>query len=238
MKRLLTLAITCVALTILATFGLAQEKRQEFRIDPALQVEARLPTLLCCERGNGSRLDLSTGQAGPVDPLWKVNGGPAYTTPPYPGWATNLGPAKWIQPVASPTPSASVAVGVLKYTVQFNVPKCGIGSQVRIDGHFAADNGAKVTFDGNPVATCPTPYCFKAPGQPLTVTGIGAGIHTLTFEVKNEGGPSGLSVNAKLTRSCLTRNPVGYKTKEACEEWEKQSCMEYPPAGWHIILCD
>ncbi|MEK6283024.1 MAG: hypothetical protein AABN95_21915 [Acidobacteriota bacterium] len=237
MKKTLTLALALVALTVLTSFSLAQERR-EIKIEPALQVESRSPSLLCCGRGRVSQLNLSTGQGGPIDPLWKVNGGAAYITPPYPGWATNLGPAKWIQPVAAPTPSANVAVGIVKYTVQFNVPKCGIPSEVRLDGTFAADNGANVTFDGNPVTSCPTPYCFKTPGQPLTVTGILAGTHTLTFEVKNEGGPSGLSVNAKLTRKCLTANPTNYTTKAECEDHEKQECMEYAGAGWHVKTCD
>jgi hypothetical protein len=237
MKRLLTLALLLATLTVLTSFGLAQERR-EIRLDAAIPVQPRAPTLPCCERGSVPQIDLSTGQGGPIDPLWKVNGGSAYVTPPFPGWATNLAPAKWIQPVASPLPAANVAIGILKYSVQFNVPKCGKFSQVRIDGRFAADNGAKVTIDGNPITSCPTPYCFKVPGQPLTITGITAGTHTLAFEVKNDGGPSGLSVNAKLTRNCLTAAPTSYATQGACEEQEKQTCIEYPPAGWHVLLCD
>lgn len=206
MKKVLTLALAIVALTILSSFGIAQERSEvrEIKVDPNTQVPPQMPTLRCCEcLGNVTTLNLSTGQASPVDPLWKVNNGPAYTTPPYPGWATNLGPAQWIQPVASPTPSNNVPVGVFKYTLQFNVPKCSIPSDVRLDGKFAADNAANVSLDGNPVTSCPTPFCFKAPGQPLTVAGIGPGTHTLTFDVKNEGGPSGLIVNLKLTRQCV-----------------------------------
>lgn len=205
MKKLVTLAFAIGALIILSSFGIAQERGEvrEVKIDPSLQVPSQTPSLRCCEcLGNTTTLDLSTGQASPIDPLWKVNGGPAYTTPPYAGWATNLGPAKWIQPVPSPTPSSNVAVGVFKYTLQFSVPKCTIPSEVRLEGKFAADNGANISLDGNPVTSCPTPYCFKAPGQPLTITGIGPGTHLLTVDVKNEGGPSGLIVNAKLTRQC------------------------------------
>lgn len=205
MKKVLTLTLALVALAVLGSFGMAQERGEvrDTKIDPSLQVQPQGPSLRCCEcLGQVTTLNLSTGQGKPIDPLWKVNGGPAYTTPPFPGWATNLGPAQWIQPVASPTPSSSVAVGIFKYTVQFDVPKCTIPSKVRLEGTFAADNGAKVSLDGNPLTSCPTPFCFKAPGQPLTSTGIGPGTHTLTFEVKNEGGPSGLIVNAKLTREC------------------------------------
>jgi hypothetical protein len=237
MKKLLTLASVLAALTALTRFGLAQEPR-EVRFDKAIVVQPRSQILSCCERGKVAQIDLSTGQGGPIDPLWKVNGGPAYATPPFPGWTTNLGPAKWIQPVASPLPSSNIAVGVLTYTVQFNVPKCGKLSQVRLDSKFAADNGAKVTLDGNPVTICPTPYCFKGPGQPLTITGIGAGPHTLAFEVKNEGGPSGLSVNARLTRHCLIAPPTNYSTQALCEADMKQTCKLYPGAGWHVLVCD
>lgn len=233
MKKLLTLALVLAALTVLASFGLAQERR-ETKSEPARPEQPRLMTLRCCEAGKAAQIDLSTGQSGPIDPLWTVNGAAAYTTPLVPGWANNLGPAKWIQPVASPLPAYNVAVGVLKYSVHFVVPKCGKLSQVRIDGNYAADNAAKVTLDGNPITSCPTPYCFKAPGQPLTINGITAGPHTLTFEVKNEGGPSGLSVNARLTRDCLNALPTNYGTQKECEADMKAPCKEYPPAGWHV----
>jgi hypothetical protein len=229
MKKLLALALTLAALTMLAGFGLAQERR-DIKVHP---VEPRIPTIACCESGKVSQLDLSTGQSGPIDPLWKANGVAAYTTPAFPGWATNLVPANWIQPVASPLPSANVPVGVIKYSVQFNVPRCRVPSTARIDGKFAADNGANVTLDGNPVAACPSPYCFKTPAQPLTVTGISVGIHTLAFEVKNEGGPSGLNVNARLTRSCMIGNPTNYGTQAECEADMKQPCKYYAGAGWH-----
>jgi hypothetical protein len=232
MKKLLTLAFVLAALTVLASFGLAQERR-EAKSEPARPEQPQLMTLRCCEAGKPAQIDISTGQSGPIDPLWTVNGAAAYTTPLVPGWASNLSPAKWIQPVASPLPAYGVAVGVFKYSVHFVVPKCGKLSQVRIDGRFAADNGAKVTLDGNPVTTCPTPYCFKAPGQPLTITGIGVGPHTLTFEVNNEGGPSGLSVNAKLTRNCHIAASTDYATQKECEDDIKAPCKLYAGAGWH-----
>jgi hypothetical protein len=205
MKKLVSPALALAVLTVFSGFGVAQRRVDvgQVKAEPALAEQSRAPSLPCCECiGKVTQLDLSTGQGSPIDPFWKVNGSSAYSTPPFPGWATTLGSAKWIQPVSSPTPSPNVAVGVFKYTLQFTIPKCTIPSEVRLEGNFAADNGANVLMDGNPVTSCPTPYCFKAPAQALNVTGLGPGSHTLTFEVKNEGGPSGLIVNAKLTRQC------------------------------------
>src|SRR5882724_7943374 len=100
MKKLLTLTLALVALSVFCGFGVAQ-KRGEVKIDQSLQVQTRTATLSCCEcLGKVTTLNLSTGQGSPIDPFWKVNANPAYTTPPYPGWTTTLGPAKWIQPVA------------------------------------------------------------------------------------------------------------------------------------------
>lgn len=164
-----------------------------------------LPSLPCCKcLGDVVTLDLGTGQGSLIDPLWKVNGVPAYTTPPYPGWAATLTPARWIQPVASPTPSSSVPAGVYKYAVQFNVPKCTIPMEVRLDGNFAADNSAKVFMDGTLVASCSVNACFKAPTAPVSfsVPSISPGTHTLEIEVKNDSGPSGLVVNAQLNGQC------------------------------------
>jgi hypothetical protein len=171
------------------------------------------PSLPCCECvGKTTQIDLSTGQGSPIDPLWKVNGNPAYTTPPYPGWTTSLLPgAKWIQPVASPTPANAVAAGMYKYTVQFNVPKCLIPNAVRLDVKWAADNSGKVYLDNNstPVASCTVITCFQTGvAQPFSLTGLAPGLHTLRFEVNNEGGPSGLTVSAKLTRQCQSEHQV------------------------------
>jgi hypothetical protein len=169
------------------------------------------PALSCCEcLGGVTTLDLSTGQGSPIDPLWTVNLGSAFTTPPYSGWTTSLGPAQWIQPVASPTPSNNVPAGIYKYIVQFNVPKCTIPSDVRLEVKWAADNNAKVFLDNNPmpVASCTSNNCFQTGvAAPFGVTLL-PGAHTLRFEVVNNEGPSGLIVNAKLTRHCAKGNPT------------------------------
>ncbi len=156
----------------------------------------------CCKcLGEASVVNVSTGQGAPIDPFWKMNGGNAYTTPPYPGWMS-LPPARWIQPVASPLPSPSAPANtVFKYTLQFTVPRCTIPRDVSLTGSFAADNNAKVFFDNNPIITCPGPSCFKA-ATPLNIPSIAAGTHTLEIQVGNNSGPSGLLVNAQLKAQC------------------------------------
>ena len=163
----------------------------------------------CCKcLGETTSVDLSTGQSSPIDSKWQLNGGNAYTTPPYPGWITTLTPAKWIQPVASPTPSPTAPANtVFKYTLQFTVPKCTIPRDVRLQGSFAADNSAKVFLDGNPIASCAGPKCFAATsagGQaPVALNAsISPGNHTLEIQVSNLSGPSGLIVNAQLKTQC------------------------------------
>src|SRR6185503_2106257 len=89
--------------------------------------------------------DLSTGQSGPVDPQWKVNGNSAYTTPSVGSWMS-LAPAQWIQPTSSPTPDPSVSKNTFKYTIRFKVPECPAGP-VLLTGSFAADNSAIAYLD-------------------------------------------------------------------------------------------
>lgn len=156
----------------------------------------------CCTTYN---LDISTGQGtGARDPQWQVNGNSAFITPPFSGWTTALTPAKWIQPVATPTPSPNVPSGVYHYMIKFKVPSCSAG-HVQLNGTFAADNSASVLLDGIPVTitTCSN-TCFKAPQAPvpLNIGTVLPGAHTLEIDVTNNGGASGLVVNAHLTRKC------------------------------------
>ena len=188
MKKLLTLTLAFMALTAFSGFAMAQETG-EVKIGPPKQLPSKAPSLPCCEcLGQTTTLNLNTGQSGPIDPIWRVNGSSAYTTPPYPGWilpsSPLLTPAKWIQPVASPTPSNSVPVGNYKYTVNFNVPKCTIPGDVQLEVHFAADNSAKVLLDGAQITTslCQT-TCFKSPQAPVSFTHtVSAGSHTFSLK--------------------------------------------------------
>jgi hypothetical protein len=211
MKRLLTLTLVLVALATLTSFGLAQE-RSPINVDASLaaQPQPQPNSLSCCEcLGKVTTLDLSTGQGGPIDPRWSVSpSGPAYVTPPFPGWILPsnalLAPAKWIQPVAPPL--TAVGAGDYRYTVKFNTPKCTIPSKVQLDIKFAADNSAKVYLDSNQV---PTPLClgtcFKAPQAPVVfpvIVSTTTTSHVLEFVVHNDSGPSGFIANVKLTRTC------------------------------------
>jgi hypothetical protein len=150
--------------------------------------------------------NLSTGQASPIDPQWKINGNPAYTTPKVGSWMALL-PAQWIQPLPSPTPAPLVAQGTFKYTIKFTVPACPAGP-VQLTGSFAADNSAKAYLDGVPIpgASCAGPVCFNNPQAPVSLNGappIGPGPHTLQIDVNNlTKSYSGLVVNAKVQRHC------------------------------------
>jgi hypothetical protein len=168
----------------------------------------RVPTLGCCDCvGQSVSLDVSTGQGnGSTDPFWQVNGGPAYITPPVSSWVT-LPQAKWLQPVASPTPSSNIPAGVYKYTLKFSVAKCTIPiTGYQLTGKFAADNSAIVRLDGGQIFQCTGSYCFQN-GTALTFNlPLSAGSHILEFDVTNDGSYSGLLVNAQIKGQCTKQN--------------------------------
>jgi len=150
----------------------------------------------CC----GFNLDLSTGQGTVIDPLWTVNGGNAYVTPPSTAWTVNMPPAQWIQPVASPTPSGNVPPGVYKYVVSFTPTPCAMG-HLELSGTFAADNDAGAMLDGVHIGTACT-NCFNTAAVPFAVNPLTLTSHVLEINVNNLGGFSGLIVNAHVKRIC------------------------------------
>jgi hypothetical protein len=156
--------------------------------------------LACCRcLGEAFSIDLSTGPASTIDPRWEVNGGPAYVTFPYAGWTNAMPPARWIQPVASPSP-VTVAAGLFNYTLPFTVPECLIPMNIRLEGQFAADNSAKVLLDGSQIGSCAGPNCFSA--ATAFSASVAPGNHTLEFQVTNLENWSGLIVNAQLKTQC------------------------------------
>jgi hypothetical protein len=113
---------------------------------------------------------------------------------------TNLSPAKWVGPPGAPT-----AQGDYRYQVQIHLPRCIIPGQVTIKGRFAGDNSVKAFFDNAQIAASggTANYGFL-PGSvtPFTATTNAPGLHTLTFVVTNSSGPTGLAVEASITRVC------------------------------------
>jgi len=214
MKNLLMLALALVALGTTTILGLAQEPRA-IKLDSTIPVQPRIPALTCCEcLGKVTTLDLSTGQSGPIDPLWKMNNVNAYVVSNLSNllnvW-TVLPSASWIQPVPSSTPSSNIAPGVYRYTVKFYIPECAIPSRIQLTGTFSADNSAKAFLDGplHSVGSCLGPSCFTGSAQ-LTVNPnwlTPGTTHTLEIDVTNNEIYSGLIVNAKLTRHCVKGNP-------------------------------
>lgn len=169
-----------------------------------VQAEPRRSLACCnCLGEADASLDLSTGQSGPNDPLWNVDNGIAYQTPPYTNWLTTLNPAQWIQPVASPTPSTSIPLGVFHYKLQFYIPNCVIPMTVHLTGSFAADNSGTVSLDGNALASCSSGSCFYL-AMWFGVATLAPGFHVLQVDVTNNvaRSASGLIVSAHLIRHC------------------------------------
>lgn len=76
-----------------------------------------------------------------------------------------------------------------------------------MSGAFASDNRADLYFQSNPVASQPAAPPGFHPGAvtPFTVTvpaDASPGIYTLTVEVHNNEGPTGLIVQATAASTC------------------------------------
>lgn len=164
-------------------------------------------SLPCCEclGKTTSPLNLSTGSAN-----WSVNPGSGPTPTTLSAWDPTPG-ASWIQPSTPASSAGNFPATTYTYTVRFYVPSCVIPyDSFTLTGSYGADNGAVVKLDTNSVGSCtPSPpqtstQCFKNPPESLSWSGplTSPGFHTLSVAVKNEGGYSGLAMNAKLTAQC------------------------------------
>jgi len=162
-------------------------------------VDSQLP--VCCAYS----VDLSTGQGNAAtDPSWTVNNGSAYITPPVAPWTVSMPPARWIQPVAAPTPASNIPASppIYKYTISFNVPPCAMG-HVELNGTFGADDYATALLDGSAIAGATCTNCFNSAPALLNVPSVTpAGTHVLEIDVGNLGAYSGLIVNAQVRRIC------------------------------------
>ena len=117
------------------------------------------------------------------------------------GWVENTSSSAWISPVqdiASP-------IETFTYTTIFDLTGLDI-STAMITGQLAADDGTKMFLNGNLVLD----NSFTGTNAPWTVfvpfsasSGFVAGINTLTFEVPNIGGPSGLHVQVSGDASAI-----------------------------------
>jgi hypothetical protein len=198
MKKSVTTAFVFIAGMVLPSSVSGQFQTSEMA-NPLVQ---SLPCCACL--GKDIQTDLNTGHGSLTDVLWTVNGGAAYITPPVPGAWITLPPAKWLQPVATPTPSSNVSSGPFRYEMQFKIPDaCFIPfTTVEISGTLAADNDAKLFLDNNTLPSASCTNCFN-PGIPFNLSGLSPGTHKLKIDVQNQAGSSsGLIVNAKLTGHC------------------------------------
>lgn len=116
-----------------------------------------------------------------------------------PGWLSNntsISPhSQWIGP--SPTPNVLAPSGIYTYELIFNLT--GLDeSTAQISGSWASDNSSLVRLNGTPAAGIPhnvgVPFKnFDTFSFPVGSSFV-PGLNSLTFEVNNFSGPSGLLV--------------------------------------------
>jgi hypothetical protein len=169
----------------------------------------KVERLGCCEcLGQSRQLDLSTGLAA-----WTVKPptGPAVMAAvigsPHTAW-TSAAPAKWINEDGT---ISSKAAGLWKYKLRVLVPKCVIPFMrpLKLSGTVSSDNSVKVTITNSvgtnvPVVSNPSLWSFQTM-TPFSVA-LQPGMNTVTVEVTNEGGPTGMALNAVLDARCVKEN--------------------------------
>ncbi len=159
-----------------------------------------------CERASQEvSLDLSTATPGAN---WIVTGpgpsGPLTPTPATLSAWTAL-PSIWVQPFTPTQPAvAQASEGTYTYTTWFNLP-CPPESysNLRVAGTFAADNNGTIYLNNFAVASCANSYCFQAPTAFTASTPFLPGLNSLSVVVYNFGGPTGASVSATLSGTCV-----------------------------------
>ncbi|HEV7744097.1 MAG TPA: hypothetical protein VGO56_03785 [Pyrinomonadaceae bacterium] len=205
MSRKLKSILAMLAFAVLFTAATAATA-QDLRVASVKQDrgDIRAATLGCCKcLGGSNSLDLSTITSN----SWTVNGGPvAFLSAGHSLWTLPTGPAKWVSTVA--TGATSAAPGSFDYNLKFVVPNCSIAQQVTLSGSYGGDDNIQILVDNIPVSPACVSWCFSAAHQTgglnFTSANIIGGNHILTVRVKNDGGPSGMFLNAKLTGACST----------------------------------
>ena len=199
-------ALAFAFILLAASSAFAQVVEQ--RVGPAVRVPAELrsaapASLGCCKcLGGTNTLDLSTIPSN----KWTVNGAAAvFLSSIHPAWNVNPGPASWVSTVATGG-TGGVASGVYEYRLDFVVPACTIEQRVTLTGNVGGDDNFDVFIDSVNTASLSqcSGWCFNTPKNNLHTftSAVSPGQHTLIIRIKNDGGPSGMFVNAKLTGAC------------------------------------
>lgn len=139
-----------------------------------------------------------------VDLHWTLAGGTAYTggvngTYPIGPWLAETATSRWI----TSTPSAGDVVGSpFTYSTTFSLTGFNVSSAA-LTGRFAGDNGVTaILLNGTSISTGANGYtsftAFSSGATPFV-----AGTNTLTFELRNDGGPAGLRVEVAGTADAV-----------------------------------
>jgi hypothetical protein len=198
------LAFAFILLAVSSAFAQTIERR----VGPAVRVPVELrpaapASLGCCKcLGGTNSLDLSTIASN----AWTVNGNAAvFLSSIHPAWNVNPGPASWVSTAATGG-TGGVAAGVYEYRLDFVVPACTIEQRVTLTGNVGGDDNFDVFLDnvnGTSLSQC-AGWCFNTPRNNLHTftSAVASGTHTLIVRIRNDGGPSGMFVNAKLVGAC------------------------------------
>ena len=142
--------------------------------------------------------------AGPITPI-------PISTVANPGWVPNNPPtSQWIGPPDPPdTPNVDVPNGTYIYELIFDLT--GLDeTTAQISGDWSSDNSSLVRLNGTPAAGIPHSggsTAFQSFDTFSFNTGFVSGFNSLTFEVTNDGGPSGLHVD-RLTGTADVPEPA------------------------------
>jgi hypothetical protein len=195
MKKLSIRTLTALSLfgSMLGSQSFAQENRN---------VQPKLGVLPCCNCLN--EVKTTTVNTGSV--AWTVQG-PSAASPvaavnsSNPAWGTTIIPsAAWISPTGNPG-----AAGNYVYRTTIDTRNCTLNSTVTISGKFLADNVGSVLVDGRPiVSSAGTPNYGFLPGSltNFSYTVPTGGVHTVTINAYNAGGPTGMIAEVTATRNC------------------------------------
>ena len=163
--------------------------------------EVSVPCCTCVD-GSTKTASLNTGAVPWMVSGPGVSGSTTAVGTSLSAWAAIPG-ASWVGPSAGA--SGGAQAGTYTYTVRFRVPRCVIGGRVVVKGRAGGDNRVTVLLDGAPLGSTPgnTQYGFHAANF-VNFNGAvtSAGTHTLTVQVQNEGGPTGMAAQATIEMQC------------------------------------